>query len=379
MPLDARAVLVPVGGEGYQSGMTSQLDITTEGFLGVITLNRPEAINALSREMIDGIAMTLHRWVEDENIQAVLFEARGSRGFCAGGDVRAARQHVLGGTPEAADAYFAAEYAMNRLIATYPKPIAAIGHGAVMGGGIGLLSHARYSFALSDARFAMPEAAIGFVCDIGVNAILAMVPEPRALAFLMSGLAVGVGDALELGLCGAAIDVGRLEAVRAGIVAAAQEPDPGTMLVRLMQAEGIEPGVATLCAQADGLAAEFSAREAAEIVAGVAARAAEEQGLEQLSQALKSRSPTSLTAILAGHRAARTRPEIADVLALDLQLAGFMARQPDFAEGVRAVLVDKDQKPVWRPAGFDAVDRGSIARIVEAAGQASALPKMRRT
>ena len=129
-------------------------------------------------------------------MRLVLFEGRGPRGFCSGGDVRAARELVLGGRLDEADAYFAAEYAMNGYIASYPKPIAAIGYGAVMGGGIGIFGHCRYRFAVAEARFAMPEAAIGFVSDIGVNALLAQAPEPRALAFLMAGLPVSVGDAL---------------------------------------------------------------------------------------------------------------------------------------------------------------------------------------
>src|SRR3569833_3478265 len=149
--------------------MTPQLEITVDGLLGRITLNRPEAINALSREMIAGITQTLTAWRDDDAVRLVLFEGRGPRGFCAGGDVRAVRSLVLAGEPERADAYFAAEYAMNGLIAAYAKPVAGIGHGAVMGGGIGILGHARYRLAAADARFAMPEAAIGFVVDVGVN------------------------------------------------------------------------------------------------------------------------------------------------------------------------------------------------------------------
>jgi enoyl-CoA hydratase len=339
----------------------SQLEISTEGALGHIVLDRPEAINALSREMIDGIAAQLLAWRDDPGIRAVLFTGRGPRGFCSGGDVRAVRRLVLDGRLAEADAYFAAEYAMNGLIATYPKPIAAIGHGAVMGGGIGILGHARYSFAAADARFAMPEAAIGFVSDIGVNAILALAPEARALAFLMSGLAVGMGDALTLGLCDAAVDPTRLDPLQAGVVAAASQDDVDTALVQLMQAESITPGDTMLSAQADALAAEFSAAEAGEIVRAIEARSASEPGFGDLASRLASRSPTSLEAILTSHRMARQRPQIADVLALDLELARFMVRQPDFAEGVRAVLVDKDQRPKWQPADFAGIDRKAIA------------------
>jgi enoyl-CoA hydratase len=341
--------------------MTPQLEISVDGPLGLIRLNRPEAINALSREMIDGIAETLAAWRDDGRIRVVLFEGEGSRGFCAGGDVRAARSLVLAGRAADADAYFAAEYAMNFAIASYPKPVAAIGHGAVMGGGIGILGHARFSFATVEARFAMPEAAIGFVADVGVNAILALVPQARALAFLLSGTAVGTGDALTLGLCDAAIEARRIETVRRGIAAAAGQGDPETALVQLMQSEGVTPGEAVLCAEADQLEAEFAAETVKGILAAIGARAAADAAFGRLAATLASRSPTSLEAILQGHRAARQRPDIADVLRLDLRLAAFMARQPDFAEGVRAVLVDKDQKPVWHPADHGQVDRAAIA------------------
>jgi len=359
--------------------VTAQLEIRTDGKLGIITLNRPEAINALSREMIDGIAATLGDWAGDPQIAAVLFEGRGSRGFCAGGDVRAVRNEVLAGRPEVADAYFAAEYAMNGLIASYRKPVVAIGHGAIMGGGLGILGHARYSFALGDARFAMPEAAIGFVSDVGVNAILALVPLQRALAFLLSGLTVGMGDALQLGLCDAAIDPQRLEAVRAGIAAAARQAEPDTALVQLMQAEGIEPGDAVLCGEADRLAAEFAAPTVREIVRGVVARAAGEHDLSRLATTLAGRSPTSLAAILASHRVARSNPAVGDVLAVDLGLASYMVRQPDFAEGVRAVLVDKDQQPLWRPADLESVDQQIIMQIVDRPLPSSASLKLPRT
>jgi len=347
--------------------MTVQLEISTQGRLGVIVLSRPEAINALSREMIDGITGALAAWRDDPSVTAVLFEGNGPRGFCSGGDVRAARSAVLAGRADEADAYFAAEYAMNLVIATYDKPVVAFGHGAVMGGGIGIAGHARYRFTLPEARFAMPESAIGFVCDIGVNAILAQAPEHRALAFLLSGLPVGPGDALVLGLTDARIEAGRLNDVRVGVAAAAASSDPDAALVRLMQAESSEPGAATFCPDADELADAFGGDTAGDIVAAVAEAAAVDPRFERLATALSSRSPASLETILQGHRAARRRPDIAAVLDLDLRLARYVSRQPDFAEGVRAVLVDKDQRPSWRPNTFEAVDRTGIAQVVAAA------------
>ena len=343
--------------------MTSQLTIAIEGHLGVIGLNRPEAINALSRVMIAGITETLEHWRSDENIRAVLFEGVGPRGFCAGGDVRAARAMVLDGELEEAARYFAEEYAMNFLIATYGKPIAVLAHGVVMGGGIGIAGHARFRFAVGEAKYAMPEAAIGFFGDVGVNAILAAAPEHRALAFLLSGLTVGVGDALNLGLADCAILPDRADAVRASLVAASGADDVDSAIARAMVGETIVAGEAVLCDLADRLAGAFSLATAAEIAAAITAAGATAQ---RLSTALASRSPTSLEAILQSHRAARKNPDIAAVLAADLRLARFMAAGPDFAEGVRALLIDKDQNPVWRPPSFTGVAAEAIGAAIVA-------------
>ncbi|MDF2980546.1 MAG: enoyl-CoA hydratase/isomerase family protein [Devosia sp.] len=338
--------------------MTGQLDVIREGNLGIIALNRPEAINALSLEMIDGITRALEQWADDDEIRLVLFEGRGPRGFCSGGDVRAVRQAVLDGEAAEADAFFAAEYRMNGIIARYPKPLVALTHGIVMGGGIGIAGHCAFRFTTAEARFAMPEAAIGFTCDVGVNFILSKAPVHRALAFAMTGVPVGAADALALGLTDCAIDPARRDAVRAGIAAAAGAPRIEAALGALMQAEMAPVGEAVLCAAADrqqGL--DWNDTEA---IVGTAGRE------PQLAQ-LALRSPTSLVAIAESHHAARRLADIGAVLAADLRLARLLSRLPDFAEGVRAVLVDKDQKPAWRPNSLAGVDRASIRAVLGAA------------
>jgi enoyl-CoA hydratase len=333
--------------------MTGQLEIAREDHLGIIALNRPEAINALSREMIDGITRTLTQWRDDDGIRLVLFEGRGPRGFCAGGDVRFVRERVLAGDPEAADAYFAAEYAMNALIAGYPKPTVALTHGIVMGGGIGIAGHCRYRFTTPDAKFAMPEAAIGFISDIGVNFILSKAPLHRALLFLMSGVTVGPADALALGLADCVYDPGRREALLDAIAMAAGSTTLAADLVHLVQAEMVPEGEARFIAAADAHANLDWERPIAILT-----------GLENdaIGAALRSGSPASTVAIHSSHLAARRMPNVGDVLALDLALASLFCRRPDFAEGVRAVLVDKDRRPVWSDG-----DIGAISEAIAAA------------
>lgn len=335
--------------------MTGQLDVIREGKLGIIALNRPEAINALSREMIDGITRTLEQWRDDDGIRAVLFEGRGTRGFCSGGDVRAVRELVLAGRQDEADAYFAAEYAMNALISTYAKPTVAVTHGIVMGGGIGIAGHCRYRLTTPDARFAMPEAAIGFVSDVGVSFLLAKAPLHRALLFLMSGIAVGPADAMALGLADCVYDPARREALLGTIGLAAQADNPDAELVHLVQAEMVPEGEAPFTVTADAYRTQ-DFRQAVEVMLAVAD--------EKLHDALMAGCPTSVVAIFESHMAARRMAGIRDVLTLDLKLASLMCRRPDFAEGVRAVLVDKDRNPAWSAGDISEVS-GAIADIVQ--------------
>lgn len=351
--------------------MTSQLDISTEGRLGVIVLNRPEAINALSLEMIEGIAAQLEAWRADDLVGAVLFEGRGERGFCAGGDVRHARQLVVEGRAHEADAYFAAEYRMDGLIAAYPKPVIALTHGIVMGGGIGIAGHASFRITTPEAQYAMPEAGIGFVSDVGVNGILSKAPEHRALLFLMAGVPVSGADVLALGLADCCIAPARLAEVRAGIVNAAGTGDIEPALVAMMQAASIQAGERDLCATADRLAGALDAPTAAEIIEEIAVEAEEDPSLSPLATTLASRSPTSLEAIVMSHRAARTLQSVRDVLDLDLRLASFMARQPDFAEGVRAQLIDKDRRPRWNPSRFEEVPLEALQQALAAPPRAA--------
>jgi enoyl-CoA hydratase len=342
----------------------AELEVGVDGNLGIIALNRPQAINALSLGMVQGIAAQLEAWRDDERVRAVLFEGRGRRGFCSGGDVRAVRAQVLAGRWAAAQQFFADEYRMNGLIAGYGKPVIALCEGIVMGGGIGIAGHAAFRIAADNTKFAMPEAAIGFVCDVGVNAILARAPVERALLFELSGLSVGPADALALGLTDCVVPAIRIAAIRAALPGIVGSGDVETALVAMLGAESIDAGAAELCARADALAAEFDDPDAASIVAGIAAAARDDPRVAPIAGVLATRCPTSLEAILQSHRAARRLQDVAPILALDLRMAAFMTARPDFAEGVRAVLVDKDGRPKWAPADSADVPLEEIAAVV---------------
>lgn len=344
--------------------MSADVEIFVDGRAGIIRLSREAAINALTGPMIAAISVALEDWEDDPGISMVLIEGRGPKGFCAGGDVRAAREMALAGDVAGVHAYFEDEYRMNGLLATYGKPIVALQHGFVMGGGIGLSSHARYRIATRSSRFAMPEAAIGFFSDVGVNALLYQTAEHRALAFLMSGAPVGAGDAIALGLTDAMIEDGDLPLLRQRLIEAALAVDPDTALGAIIAGETREPDGAGFCDTADALRLAFEDQSAADILANLSSLADEgDPGAAALFQAMKAHCPTSLEVIVRAHRLSRRLRDAFAILALDTDLARHMALRPDFAEGVRAVLVDKDRTPRWSPADFSGIDSAALDAV----------------
>ncbi len=340
--------------------MTDEVLIGREGAMGVITLNRPRAINALSQEMIDTIYATLMGWREDDSVAAVLFEGRGERGFCAGGDIRATRDLVLAGRTEEGLGFYTHEYRNNLLIATYPKPVIALGHGFVMGGGIGLAGHANIRIAVEGAKYAMPESAIGLFCDIGVNARLGTVPANRALLFSFAGLPVGPADAIALDLADVMVPAERLAELRAALNAAASGGRDA--LKKVVDAFAADPGEPVFCAIADRLAPAFGGETAGEMVEAIIAQAEPEDA--DLVKTLKNRCPTSLEVILQTWRLAAADANVARVLDRDLVTARYLTVRDDFAEGVRAVIVDKDNAPRWSPNRAEQVDRAAIAQVL---------------
>ena len=344
--------------------MGSKVVISRIGRTGVITLNRPEAINALDREMIDLISSGLETFLSDDGIAAVLIEGAGEKGFCAGGDVRAVRDAVVAGDLAAAEGYFAAEYALDRAIAEAAKPVIALTDGVVMGGGIGLAGHARYRITTDRARFAMPEAAIGFFCDVGVNAILAAAPRHRALAFMLAARPVGAADALALGLTDCVIAAKDMLHMREELFRAVDEGDAATSIVNMMQAHGIEAGPGKLVQLADRLETCFGGVSARDIIAALATAAQTDPDAAEFGAAVLAHCPTTHEANIQCHDAARTDRSLSGVFARDLALAGHMCRRADFSEGVRAVLVDKDRSPKWSPVAADAVDPAAITAVL---------------
>lgn len=331
---------------------------------GIIRLNRPKAINALNSEMIGAIADALKAWRRDKSVRLVVIEGEGERGFCAGGDVRAIRALVQAGEPDEADKFFAQEYVLNEAISKYHKPIISLAHGAVMGGGIGLSGHAHMRICTDDARYGMPESAIGFVCDVGVNALLARSDRAVARAFCLAGQPVGAADAVALNLVDIIVARDRLGALRDRIISHAMANDPLGDIALMIEKEYAMGIALEFVPFVHKQAEAFSLALVADVMGALRQQASSAAASAYLA-VINTRCPTSLIAIDLGLKAAFADPNVGRVLERDLILAQYLVRRPDFSEGVRAVLIDKDHAPHWAPDALENVETATIQALVD--------------
>jgi len=314
------------------------------GALGLLTLNRPQALNALTRGMIKAIAARLAEWAGDAEVRCVAIRGAGMRGFCAGGDIRAVQQAVVAGSDEGAD-LLRDEYHMNALIGAYPKPYLALLHGITMGGGAGLSVHGRYRLADASLSFAMPETGIGFIPDVGGGYFLSRVPDEMGMYMGLTANAIGLADALDAGLMTHAVQREDFDAVLDLLANGTEVPKAIAPFVR-KSARG------PLAAERDHIQTIFSAVSVEAILERL-----ERDGSDfanQTARVMRSRSPTSLKLVFRQLREGRALALNA-CLAMEYRLALRVLQRPDFREGVRAALVDKDRAPRWQPSSLAGV------------------------
>ncbi|MGV8883806.1 MAG: 3-hydroxyisobutyryl-CoA hydrolase [Rhodoglobus sp.] len=327
------------------------------GRLGHVILTRPSAINALTTPMVSAITNVLAEWAADPLVDTVVLTGDGSRGLCAGGDI-VAMTSGDGGALASVARFLTTEYRLNAMIAHYPKPVVAIMDGIVLGGGVGLSAHGSHRVVTERSKIGMPETAIGFVPDVGASWLLGRAPGHLGTHLALTGSIVSGEDAIAVGLADVMIPSESIDA----LVEALETADAGSAIARYV----VTPPESRLRAAAGWIDRAYAAETAAAIIKQL--RATNEPDALAAAETIESRSPSAIVTTLETLRRARSFATLEEALNQEFRVALHLALAPDFAEGVRAQLVDKDRQPKWNPESVDAVDLLAVEAAFEPIG-----------
>jgi len=333
-------------------GGAGDIRLDIEGAGAVVTLNRPQALNALTDAMRAQLAAAMPRWARDPQVYAVLIVSSSERAFCAGGDVR---EMADWGRNRKADARrsLAAEYTLNWSLDRFVKPTISLIDGVVMGGGVGITLYGTHRVAGEGYRFAMPETGIGLFPDDGVSHVLARLPDEIGMYLALTGRSVGPADAYRLGLATHCIPAHRFAEIRAA-VCDADPVDP------VLDTRHEEPGPGELEPLRAAIARCFSASSVEAILERLSAETgAAATWAEGVRTELMQRAPLSLKVTYRQMRMARGL-DLRAALINDFRLVCRFIEAEDFYEGVRAFLIDRDRKPRWRPERLQDVTKDMV-------------------
>lgn len=325
-----------------------------EGAVGRITLNRPKALHALNLAMCEAMTQALLAWRDDAAVASVLIDHAGERGFCAGGDIRMIAESGAGDASEA-KAFFLSEYRLNHLLFTYPKPVTAIVDGIVMGGGVGISEPAKVRIATERTTYAMPETGIGLFPDVGGGWFLSRLPGQTGVWLALTGARLKAADTVALGIhTHYALAVSK-SALAQDLLA--EGADPAEVAGRY----AADPGPAPHEPHREAIDRLFAFDTVEAILAALEADGSE-WALAQLAT-LKTKSPQSLKVTLKQLRTGATLTDFAENMAMEYRLGGRIVSTHDFQEGVRAVIVDKDNAPKWSPATLEGVTDATVEAL----------------
>jgi enoyl-CoA hydratase len=326
--------------------------VEQRGHLGVLTLDRPRAINALVPEMVHLMQDALDRWADDDSVTTVLVTGSGDRGLCAGGDLQGMYRDARDGTLGSID-FWRDEYHLDHTLATYPKPVVALMDGIVLGGGIGISAHASHRVVTERTSVGMPETRIGFVPDVGGPWLLARAPGELGTHLALTASNADAADAIALDLADVLVPSDRLPDLELAL----ETDEPGAVLARLSS----DPGPSTLLDHRAWIDTCYAGDDVLAIVDRL--RASDVAEARQAAGDIAARSPTAVAMTLAALRRAATLPDLRTALDQDLAVSTFLLGVPDMAEGIRAQVIDKDRSPRWSPATLAAVDSSSFCHL----------------
>jgi enoyl-CoA hydratase len=328
------------------------------GRAGVITLNRPKALNALTLGMVHGIMDALRTWAEDPEVAHVIIRQSGEKAFCAGGDIRAQHDAGKAGEFERAIGFYRDEYRMNRMIKRYPKPFIALIDGIMMGGGAGVSVHGTYQVGTEKLLFAMPEVGIGFFPDVGGTYFLPRIPHRVGLYLALTGERIGIADALWSGIVTHHVPASDLPRLADDL---ANTPD----VLHVLDSHAQAPGRSSLADKAADIERLFSGERLTDILSALRSAAADGDAFaKETEEKIRSRSPTSVAVTFQALKRGGEL-EFEDCMRQEFRIASRMVHGHDFYEGVRAVILDKDNSPHWMPPTLEEVSGEEIDKHFE--------------
>jgi enoyl-CoA hydratase len=328
--------------------------IRVEGRVGRLTLNRPQALHALTTAMCRDMTQALLGWRDDPDVELVLLDHAGERGFCAGGDIRMLAESGAG-DGHAAREFFFTEYRLNHLLFDYPKTTVAIMDGVTMGGGFGLSRPCRYRVATERTTFAMPETGIGLFPDVGGGWYLPRMPSHIGMWLALTGARIKAADCELIGVATDYVESADLAALKDSIIG---DPKATETFLTELDADAGRPAVA---AHQDEIDRIFSLGSVEAMVAALQA-AGTDWAAEQLTT-LRSKSPQTLKVALRQLQLGRQAASFAQNMALEYRIGTRVVQRHDFLEGVGAVIVEKDNQPRWDPPTLEAVSEATLDAI----------------
>lgn len=334
--------------------MSADIHFERIGALGRIVLDRPQALNALTLDQVHAIYPQLANWAADPAVAAVVIEGAGDKAFCAGGDIRALYEACRAGDMEYVAAFYRDEYRLNRRIKSLPKPYVALLDGIVMGGGVGISVHGRYRVATERTLFAMPETGIGFFPDVGGTFFLPRCPGQIGLYLGLTGARLKAADALYAGIATHVVPSDRLDDLRAALAA-------GDDVAATLDRFHCDPGPAALADKQAVIDACFSRDSVDSVLAALNGHP--DPWAHCVAATIRTKSPTATLVAFEQIRRGGGL-DFESCMRLEFRLSQVVAPAADFIEGIRAVIIDKDNTPMWQPAdigmlgAFDMVPAG---------------------